>query len=269
MPLGYVLSVREVIEYYTEREDVKKALFAQGNCRKIVVGTDAGIFGQRHKHITLSDPDQIAQMIKSALGDNISAVPKKYPAFHASITKTSEASEPQAYSNSPFSGESIRTTTKSDFVIDIDIKHDRREAFRQGRNILDLLDSFEVPYLIKFSGNAGPHIILPAELFPEDLSGRRFPETARRLLSFITSKSGARNVDGSFASPGHFLRMAYSLNEHTGLVSVPITREEYDEFHLEMAEARRVAPRDDWMCLPRKSPEGIFALLSAAGIQRM
>jgi hypothetical protein len=63
--------------------------------------------------------------------------------------------------------------------------------------------------------------------------------------------------------------MAYSLNEHTGLVSVPITREEYDEFHLEMAEARRVAPQDDWMCLPRKSPEGIFALLSAAGIQRM
>lgn len=76
-------------------------------------------------------------------------------------------------------------------------------------------------------------------------------------------------MDGSFTSPGHFLRMAYSLNENTGLVSVPIAQEEYDEFHLEMAEARRVVPRDDWMCIPRKSPEGILALLSAAGIQRV
>ena len=280
MPLGYVLDIRGVIEYYTERPDVQRALLAQGCRRKTVVGTDPGIFGQARRHQLLTRPEQIAELVKGALNGSPSPIPRKYPAFHASITRTSAdgrarraaPTDPFAPfgSDRPFLEYNLDPTARdcagSDFVIDIDIKTDRQEAFRQGRKVLSLLDDFGVAYRIKYSGNAGPHIIIPAELFPPELAGRHFRSMAPRLMSFITSRSRATNVDGSFTSPGHFLRMAYSLNENTGLVSVPIPREQYDEFDLGMAEAHTVVVQDDWLDASGESTEGLTALLRAAGI---
>lgn len=280
MPLGYVLDTRGVIEYYTERPDVQRALLAQGCGRKTVVGTDPGIFAQARRHQLLTRPEQIAELVKRALNGSPSPIPRKYPAFHASITRTSaDGRQRRAASADPFNpfgsdnpfleynlDPAAGDCTGTDFVIDIDIKSDRQEAFRQGRKVLSLLDDFGVAYRIKFSGNAGPHIIIPAELFPPDLAGRHFRSVAPRLMSFITSRSRATNVDGSFTSPGHFLRMAYSLNENTGLVSVPIPREQYDEFSLGMAEAQNVVVRDDWLDVSGEPRDGLAALLRAAGI---
>ncbi|MGQ9525307.1 MAG: hypothetical protein ACUVTZ_10765 [Armatimonadota bacterium] len=279
MPLGYVLDICGVIEYYTQRPDIQRALLAQGCRRRTVVGTDPGIFGQARRHQLLTKPEQIAELVKAALNGSPSPIPKKYPAFHASITRTADTLPRSAFASDPFDpfapaqpfleynpNPPAGHCAGSDFVIDIDIKTDRQEAFRQGRKVLDLLDDFGVAYRIKFSGNAGPHIIIPAELFPADLAGRHFRSMAPRLMSFITSRSRATNVDGSFTSPGHFLRMAYSLNENTGLVSVPIPREHYDDFHLGMAEADSVAAHMDWLDVSGESREGLISLLKAAGI---
>ena len=58
---------------------------------------------------------------------------------------------------------------------------------------------------------------------------------SRALLS-------ARRMDLSFREGTHYLRMPYALHERTGLVSLPLTLEEYDAFDPEMA---RVPSRGD------------------------
>lgn len=305
MPLGYILTLREIVEYYTEREDVQRALLAHGSRRRTVIGSDSSIFGKRSG--PLASREQIAQMLRSLLDKETSVVPRKYPAFHSCITSMPGAGrladgglaadrrfesgfaggssgpgvlEPQAAGGPRRGGAGLRAQVLdptapgtwdcagSDLVIDIDIKTDQREAFKQGRKVIDLLDRFGVPCRIKFSGNASPHVIVPAALFPPELRGAGFNQTAQRLIGFITSKSGATNVDGSFSSPDHYLRMPYSLNENTGLVSVPIPRQEYDSFHVEMAEAQAVVVQENWMSVAGEPTDGVEALLNAASARR-
>jgi hypothetical protein len=47
-------------------------------------------------------------------------------------------------------------------------------------------------------------------------------------------------LDNSFSDGGHFLRLPYSLNERTGLVSLPLRPEDYDRFEPAMAETTNV-----------------------------
>jgi hypothetical protein len=260
MPLGYVLTMKDVIEYYTGREDVQRALLSHGRRRKVVSGLDAGIFGQRGKPLT--EPGQIAEMMERSLEKQISAVPRKYPSFHACITRMS------VNGNGKNGGEfgHERTDTLSDVVIDIDIKDNQKAAWAQGRKVLDVLDSYGVPYRVKFSGHASPHILLPGELFPPEVNRGKGGGFLGRLIEFVTRKAKATNVDGSFSSPEHYLRMPYSLNEHTGLVSIPIRPGEYDSFRVEMAEAPNVEVREDWMEVSHRG--GIDNLLADAGVGR-
>jgi len=250
MPLGYALTASQVVQYYAEREDVQRALLAYGVGRRAVVGTDPGVFGRHDLQASLTSPAQIAAWAKSALDGRISAVPRKYPAFHATITRSAANADP--------------SLCGTDLVIEVDVKPNHKDAFRQGRKVLDLLDSYGVPYRVKFSGNSSPHIILPAELFPPDIRGHRFGGAARKMLDFIAARSGAAGIDASFASPDHFLRMPYSLNEHTGLVSVPIPKDQYNDFRLEMAEAHNVVVDDSWMDVSNEPRDGVKAFLAAA-----
>jgi hypothetical protein len=150
----------------------------------------------------------------------------------------------------------------ADLVMDIDVKGDYKEAFRDGRKILDFLDSYNAPYRVKFSGGSGPHIIIPYEAFPESLSGGRFDRAHKLLFQIITSRSGASHVDGSFTSTGHFYRMPYSLNEITGLVSLPLTREQYDDFTPSMAEVSNVQVDDNWFQEPdEKAREALMEII--------
>jgi hypothetical protein len=48
------------------------------------------------------------------------------------------------------------------------------------------------------------------------------------------------SIDLSFRHPQHFLRMPYALHERTGLVSLPLTMEEYEAFTPEMARPENV-----------------------------
>ena len=50
-------------------------------------------------------------------------------------------------------------------MLEVDVKHDHREAFERGRKALDVLDSYGITYRVKFSGNSSPHIIIPEEAY--------------------------------------------------------------------------------------------------------
>jgi hypothetical protein len=143
-----------------------------------------------------------------------------------------------------------------DFVLDLDFKSDSWQvAFDAGLPIIRRLSDFGVTFFVKFSGNTSPHLIIPAEAFPSDSEldnclREQILQFVRRLLP------SPRCLDMSFFTlPDHFLRLPYSMNEHTGLVSLPIHLDEYESFHPEWATPEEVWVLDDWWQIPSDAVE--------------
>jgi hypothetical protein len=258
MPLGYVLKTGDVLAYYgREREDIADAIFRYGNDRRVLMTNDPGVLGRGGGQPGFNNSGEILTMAQKALDSNENTVPRKYPAFHGTLARI------------PKQGRVIRRGyAGADLVIDIDVKNDYKQAFKEGRKVLDFLDSYKAPYRIKFSGGSGPHIIIPYEAFPESLSGGRFERAHKLLFQIINQRSRAGHIDGSFTSTGHFYRIPYSLNEHTGLVSLPLTREQYDDFTLSMAEVSNVQVNEEWFQEPDELSKEALAGVIKDGIGR-
>ncbi len=263
MSLGYVLTARQVKEYYLDRPDIREALLAWGRERRTLAGTEADIYGRRGT--PLETARRLEEMIEASLQPSPSAVPRKYPAVHACISRIRRGA-PTDTTHLPADFSRIGA---ADLVLDVDIKDNFREAFAQGRRILNLLEAHGTPHRVKFSGNTSPHFILPAEAFPRPLSGQKFRQVAQTVYEYLKRECDAPNLDPYLADPDHYLRMAYSLHENTGLVSVPIPLGAYDTFVLEKAEMPNVTVDEEWL-KPMEAPStaGMESLLTAAGVKR-
>jgi hypothetical protein len=237
MPLGYVLKTEQVLEYYV-RKDIAEAIYRYGKDRNIIMTTDPGTLGRGGGQPGFRSPDEIPAMAMKAMEGMEGTIPKKYPGFHGTIG---------------------RKQNGADLVIDIDVKGNYKEAFKEGRKVITFLDSCNIPYRIKFSGGSGPHIIIPYEAFPENLSGGSFNKAHKMLFQTISSGSKANNIDGSFTSTGHFHRLPYSLNEHTGLVSLPLRRDQYDDFTPSMAEVHNIQIDEEWFQQPDEKSRDVMA----------
>ncbi len=242
--LGYILSQEDILIYYGQQDrDIAEAIFRYGQNRDTTLVLNAATLSRGHGDGPGFDfPEQIPQIARESLSDLQGRVPRQYPAFHGTVGK---------YANQGFFKRN-RELIGMDMVFDIDIKSDYRETFRHAARIIDFLDSHDVPYQIKFSGNTSPHVILPCEAFPQSFPQNQFA----RLFRMVEEKSGAQHIDSSFSSSsGHFLRLPYSLNERTGLVSCPITRDEFDTFEPGMAEWQNVEVNEEWFQLPEDVQE--------------
>jgi len=237
MPLGYVLRKEEVLAYYgQERTDIAEALFKYGADRRVTMTTDPMTLSRGGGNMGFKSTDEILTTAQNALNEMEGSIPRKYPAFHGTLARGTA------------SGGGLRRKSQrgADLVIDIDVKSNYKEAFKEGAKVIKFLDFYNAPYRIKFSGGSGPHIIIPYEAFPDGLAGGRFERAHKVLFQIISSRSKANHIDGSFTSFGHFYRMPYSLNENTGLASLPLMREQYDDFTLSMAEAHKVQVNEEW-----------------------
>ena len=236
MPLGYVLRKEEVLAYYgQERTDIAEALFRYGADRRVTMTTDPGTLGRGGGQMGFRSSTEILAIAQQALDGMEGSIPRRYPGFHGTLARTI-----------PGAGLMRRPQRGADLVFDIDVKSNYKEAFREGAKILRFLDSYNAPYRIKFSGGSGPHIIIPFEAFPDEAAGGRFNQMHKLLFQIISSRSRANHIDGSFTSFNHFYRMPYSLNENTGLVSLPLKREQYDDFTLSMAEVHNIEVDEEW-----------------------
>ncbi|MCZ6677151.1 MAG: hypothetical protein O7E52_07850 [Candidatus Poribacteria bacterium] len=242
--LGYILSQEDILAYYGEqREDVAAAIFRYGQDRDTVLVMNSATLSRGHGDGPgFNSPEQITEIARESLSELEERIPRKYPAFHGTVCR---------YANQGFFKRD-RRRLGVDMVFDIDIKTNYRETFRYAARIVDFLDRHDVPYRIKFSGNTSAHIILPCEAFPQPFPKSEF----QRLFKTIQEKSGVQDVDDSFSSSSaHFLRLPYSLNENTGLVSLPLTREEFDGFEPGRAEWQNVEVNDAWFRLPEDAQE--------------
>lgn len=251
MPLGYILKKEEVLAYYgAERTDIAEALVKFGGDRKVTMTTDPGVLGRGGGKPGFNGTDEILGLAQQGLNGMEGDIPRKYPAFHGTLARSISTT-----------GFMKKAQRGADLVIDIDVKSNFREAFKEGAKVLKFLDFYNAPYRIKFSGGSGPHIIIPFEAFPESLNGGRFDKAHKTLFHFISSRSRANHIDGSFTSFGHFYRMPYSLNENTGLASLPLKREQYDDFTLSMAEASKVQVDEEWFQKPDANGQEAIAMM--------
>jgi hypothetical protein len=260
MPLGYVLRKEDILAYYgRERTDVAEALFNYGSDRRVTMTTDPGTLGRGGGQMGFRSTTEVLQAAQKALDGMDGSIPRKYPAFHGTLARSL-----------PNTGFMKRPQRGADLVFDIDVKSNYREAFKEGAKIIKFLDFYNAPYRVKFSGGSGPHIIIPYEAFPDEVMGGRFERAHKTLFQFVSSRSKANHVDGSFTSFGHFYRMPYSLNENTGLVSLPLRSEQYNDFTPSMAEAHRVQIDEEWFKEPDDNARAAIAemLQDAAGRSR-
>jgi hypothetical protein len=176
-----------------------------------------------------TNPDDILPLAFAAAD-----LPLFWPALHATITR--------------YNG--VKAILK-DFVLDLDFKSDSwQAAFEAALPIVRRLHEFGVTFFVKFSGNISLHLIIPAEVFPTDAAlDNRLRE---QILSFVRRLlPSPRCLDMSFFTlPDHFLRLPYSMNEHTGLVSIPIPLDDYEFFHPQWAIPEEVWIWDDWWQIP-------------------
>jgi hypothetical protein len=160
---------------------------------------------------------------------------KLWPSFHGTITR------------------SIDGKTLYDLVMEVDFKSNWSVAFQSARPLINFLRDFGVDFKVKFSGHSSPHIIIPAEAFPPGIGHA----VHMQILDYANNHvHGRAHLDMSFRNAGHFLRLAYSINEQAGKVSVPIDPGLYERFNPKQhAEIENVTIMKNWWSVPEDAPE--------------
>ena len=206
----------EVKEYYA-REDVLTFLNYACKKRKVIFSfKDEPSLRSEANTPALEPRDTVHlhQIITEGIEGNMRGVeddmrPSAYPSFHGMTSKD---------------GDLI-----SDFVMEADC-HGWRRSFVDVRGAIEILNDFRVPYIAKFSGHRSLHLMIPREAFPDDFDGvyiaQSWRSLERRLRDFFHKYAQVRYAHGT----GGILRLPYSLNENTGMVSLPIDPEELDDF---------------------------------------
>jgi hypothetical protein len=119
-----------------------------------------------------------------------------------------------------------------------------KQAFDQMMRVIDALESYGAFYQIKFSGHRSLHLMIPAESFPRTFQGKpvneQFASIKKRIKAFLPPSG--------HANPGQ--RVVYSTHPRTGMVSLPLSREEVPNFHPWMANIHTVAVDFDWFHVP-------------------
>lgn len=271
----------EIIEFYS-REDIGEEIFALAHTRELVGRYISGGYAKRPN--TLLFPSDVVEMAKQ----NISS-------FHVSCEHWSN---PMMLSSGMSKKELESLRIGWDFIFDLDAldfelsKIVAVEIVKYLKVVYGIEDVF-----IKFSGNKGWHIGVPFESFysGEGLLGDQpigalFPQSAHkcahylmtRLKPLITKKFEkivtlkeyseilgkpvteidpwkAVEVDTLVMTQRHLYRAPYSLNEKSGLVSLPIPSEEnvIMNFKKTTAEFDKIKVKDHFLPIPKNENWGL------------
>jgi hypothetical protein len=220
---------RTVISYYS-RPEIQQAIFSFANDRKIAVVRNFQPIFQR-----LRKPEDILPLMLRISESHTSG--RQWPSMHGTISRYAPDGQ----------------MTGCDLVAEIDYKRSWSKSFDIARPLVKFFRELGVCFLVKFSGHASPHIIIPAEAIPEGLHGA---SAYRAFFTLVRSKvKQSSYLDRSFSSPSHFLRLPYSIHELTGKVSVPIRPENYDSFTPRMARMESVEILEGWWPMPPDARE--------------
>jgi HEAT repeat protein len=209
---------REIEEYYT-RDDILEYIFDASCVRNVVLSfkDEPSIHNEgQTSPITVKNSDELREYLLQSFSQHLPEnsnpydMPlRAYPSFHF-ITRSS--------GNEPW-----------DFVMEADC-HGWRRSFVDVRGAVEILHDYDVPFMVKFSGHRSLHLIIPHEAYPEEFDGKPINSVWKKLEGsmrpFFSKKALVKQAHGT----GGILRLPYSLNENSGMVSLPIPYDELDTF---------------------------------------
>ena len=130
---------------------------------------------------------------------------------------------------------SFATVTDGRKVVGFDLMFEAdlsgwRRSFEALSGMIRTLDEFQVCYRMEYSGVRSLHLIIPCEGLPKQFLGKpvihQRREIMRKICRYFTRHCGMTRA----VERNGVLRLAYSLNEDNGLVSVPILSKELPAF---------------------------------------
>lgn len=138
----------------------------------------------------------------------------------------------------------INNTASYDFGLDFDSDgiESIKDAWVDADKVKSLFDEYGVPYTTKFSGSKGFHITIPYTELPdlmitdnidEPLSLFNFLKDVALLLDL---KLDLPTIDMGIFDPRRIWKTDYSWVVETGLIALPLSDEQFDNFSLSMVE---------------------------------
>lgn len=209
----------EMKEYYA-RDDVLSFLYDECQMRSIEIA-----FRQKRWPINPVSKAHLREIIEETIQDKIE---RAYRSSAGPIDDTRLAKFDYLSFHSLTSITSGEEEIGFDTIFEADMQGWRR-SFEDLVGVVKLLDSFGVCCRIKYSGVRSLHLMIPFEAFPKEFNGEpvlnQRKEIQRRMRDYFQRHCGMQK-----AHRGKVLRLAYSLNEDNGLVSLPISSEELSSF---------------------------------------
>ncbi|MFC1715822.1 hypothetical protein ACFL6S_19290, partial [Candidatus Poribacteria bacterium] len=171
---------RTAVSYYS-RPEIQQAIFSYAQDRKIAVVRNFRPLFQK-----LKKPEDISPLMLSIAESYTNG--RQWPSMHGTISRYDAGGQMWGW----------------DLVAEIDYKHSWATAFDIARPLVKFFRELGVYFLVKFSGNTSPHIIIPAEAVPEGLHGF---SAYRSFFGLVAKKvKQASYLDRTFSRPSHFLR---------------------------------------------------------------
>ncbi len=227
---GRMPTLGEMKEYY-RRDDVISFLYDECQMRNIDIA-----FRRKRWPINPTSKAHLRQIIQETIKSKIENTYKNsalslqkfdYLSFHFHTSITSG-----------------RKVIGFDTIFEADPQGWRR-AFEDLIGVIRLLDDFGVCYRVKYSGVRSLHFMIPFEALPEQFNGRPIlsmgAEIHSRLKDYFRRHCGMEKAHG-----GSVMRLAYSLNEDNGLVSLPISSEKLTQFRPWEANIQNVTLDKPW-----------------------
>jgi DNA primase catalytic subunit len=254
----------EVIEYYSRPEIAKEILRVCKN-REIVGVLENGAFGSR-PNVLYYEND-----IKALVRDGAIS-------FHASVERWSN---PLMLKKESKLKELDELRTGWDLIIDIDCDEGLDYSKKATLVMAELLEKYGIKnYSIKFSGNRGFHLGVSFDSFPKEIVGqdktaKHYPRYPKIILEYLSQqakplldKEFGRDsdkilkFDTAVITSRHLIRLPYCIHRKTGLVSVPISKDQVEGFEKDAAKPENVKPNLGFLDMSEKN-EGLGLLQGA------
>jgi hypothetical protein len=249
--MGCATTLGEIIEYY-QRDDILSILYHQ------TVNWKAEMrFRGKFTVLRPSDPEELCRTILefiSQLTPGVRSDEKlsEYPTFDVKYDR----------------GDLVEQ--RYDWITEDD-PESWEIAFERMKPVLDVLDTFGVYYQIQFSGHRSLHLRIPAEAFPKRFQGK--PVADFQIVQ--RDESGHRSIynrlhwaiNRYLPPSGHSpfsLRMTYTTHPMTGLVALPLRRNELEIFHPLMASIHMIEVDQSWFSVPKGAPKRMSGFLHEA-----
>ena len=116
-----------------------------------------------------------------------------------------------------------------DFAFDIDNK-DIHKAWLDAGIIKDYFDKNNIPYTLAFSGSKGFHIEIPQENITGIKDTDEWVLAYQSLVNLIKRRLKVKFLDASITDAKRIFKVKYSLDVKSGLVCLPLTDEQFNDF---------------------------------------